>query len=235
MFSTYLWKRLSKKLTYFWAVLGSVLLQSRGLALFFHRCYQHLPSPNKTSTRMSAQYCNIIKAKSLGLFLISFMSWTHSTFFYEKYKNFPRDGTAGSLGPDSLYCDAVWAHGTRTTKASLSPNFKFVTTRETREGCGPCWLLKLRWMGTQWVQMKGVLPRLVRWAWFLFCLCCSSKPSTKYFFPHRTLFQFLCPHLPESWAGTVLGRLSLMCLWCRPEKNGLYSLTFILSYERQQS
>ncbi len=29
---------------------------------------------------------------------------------------------------------------------------------------GPCWLLKLRWMGTHRVQMKGVLPWLVRWA-----------------------------------------------------------------------
>ena len=27
-----------------------------------------------------------------------------------------------------------------------------------------CWLLKLRWMGTQRVQMKGVLPWLIRWA-----------------------------------------------------------------------
>ncbi len=30
-------------------------------------------------------------------------------------------------------------------------------TRETREGGGPCLLLKLRQMGTQRVQMKGVL------------------------------------------------------------------------------
>ncbi len=86
LFSTYLWKRLSKKLTYFWAVLGSVLLQSKGLALFFHRCYQHLPSPNKTFTQMSAKYCYIIKATSLGFFLILFMSWTHSTFLWKVQK-----------------------------------------------------------------------------------------------------------------------------------------------------
>ncbi len=35
---------------------------------------------------------------------------------------------------------------------------------ERLERGGPCWLLKLRWMGTQRVQMKGVLPWLVRWA-----------------------------------------------------------------------
>ncbi len=32
------------------------------------------------------------------------------------------------------------------------------------ENGGPCWLLKLRWMGNQRVQMKGVLTLLVRWA-----------------------------------------------------------------------
>jgi hypothetical protein len=32
---------------------------------------------------------------------------------------------------------------------------------------------------------------------FLFCLGCSYLPSTKYLFPHRTLFQFLCPHRPS--------------------------------------
>ncbi len=29
---------------------------------------------------------------------------------------------------------------------------------------------------------------------FLFCLSCSSRPGTKYFFPHRTLVQFICLH-----------------------------------------
>ena len=33
-----------------------------------------------------------------------------------------------------------------------------------RKRAGPCWLLKLREMGTQGVQMKGVLPCLARWA-----------------------------------------------------------------------
>jgi hypothetical protein len=57
--------------------------------------------------------------------------------------------------------------------------------------------------------MKGVLSFLgwfvghvVRYKMFLFCPCCSSRPSTKYFFPHRPLFRFLCPNRPTSWAGS---------------------------------
>ncbi len=56
---------------------------------------------------------------------------------------------------------------------------------ERPERGGPCWLLKLRQMGTYRVQMKGVLPWLVRWARrtstkdFLSCLGCTSQPSTK--------------------------------------------------------
>jgi hypothetical protein len=50
--------------------------------------------------------------------------------------------------------------------------------------------------------MKGVLSWLVRWVRlpierFLFCLGCFSRPSTKYYFPQRTLFQFICPNRPS--------------------------------------
>ncbi len=54
------------------------------------------------------------------------------------------------------------------------------------------------------------------------CLGCSSRPKTKYFFPHRTLFQFICPHSPSptklgTGQAAVLGRLSCsMCLWLPP-------------------
>jgi hypothetical protein len=41
-----------------------------------------------------------------------------------------------------------------------------------------------------------------RYKRFLFCLGCSNRPSTKYFFPPCTLFQFLCPHRPTSWPGS---------------------------------
>jgi hypothetical protein len=29
--------------------------------------------------------------------------------------------------------------------------------------------------------------------------------STKFIFPHRTLFQFMCPYRPEPWAGSRAG------------------------------
>ncbi len=37
------------------------------------------------------------------------------------------------------------------------------------------------------------------------CFGCSSRPSTKYFFPHRTQFQFICPQCPASWEGSRAG------------------------------
>ncbi len=60
-------------------------------------------------------------------------------------------------------------------------------------------------MGTQRVQKKDVSPYACRE--FLFCLCCCSRPSTKYFFPPRgrTLFQCLCPRRPASWADSRAG------------------------------
>ncbi len=67
--------------------------------------------------------------------------------------------------------------------------------------------------GPSLVGSLGLLCWLKR---FLFSLGCSSRPSKKYFFPHRTQFEFICPHHPASWAAVVLGRLSLsMCLWIR--------------------
>jgi hypothetical protein len=57
---------------------------------------------------------------------------------------------------------------------------------ERPERGGPCWLVKLSWMGTQRVQMKRVLPWLVRWVrhagprWLLSCLGCSGQLSTRY-------------------------------------------------------
>jgi hypothetical protein len=50
------------------------------------------------------------------------------------------------------------------------------------------------------------LPWLVRWA----CsICtrdfCSSQPSSRYFFSHRTLFQFFCPYGPTSCPGSRAG------------------------------
>ncbi len=50
----------------------------------------------------------------------------------------------------------------------------------------------------------------------LSCLGCSCRPSTKYFFPHRTLFQFICPYRPVSWADSRAGRLTVYVSGHRP-------------------
>jgi hypothetical protein len=47
--------------------------------------------------------------------------------------------------------------------------------------------------GPSLVSLLGLSRRYKR---FLFCLGCSSRPSTTYFFPYRTLFKFSCPHRP---------------------------------------
>ncbi len=39
---------------------------------------------------------------------------------------------------------------------------------------------------------------------------CSCGPSTKYIFPRRTLFKFLCSHRPASWAGSRAGSPGLL-------------------------
>jgi hypothetical protein len=59
-------------------------------------------------------------------------------------------------------------------------------------------------MGTQRVQMKGVLPWLVCWA---------CRAGTKDFYPTlaalvspaQNLFLFFCPHRPATWAGSRAG------------------------------
>ncbi len=75
---------------------------------------------------------------------------------------------------------------------------------ERPERGGPCWLLKLRKMGSLGAHMKVVLPWLVRCArrynGILSCLSCTSKPSTKYYFSHQTLFHFISPHHSAIWA-----------------------------------
>jgi hypothetical protein len=76
---------------------------------------------------------------------------------------------------------------------------------EKLEMVGPCWLLKLSQMGTQRVQMKGVFPLVgllgssCRYKRLLSCLGCPGL------FPHRTLYQLICPHRPATWAGTRAG------------------------------
>jgi hypothetical protein len=54
-------------------------------------------------------------------------------------------------------------------------------------------------------SLFGSLGLSWRYKSFSFRLGCSNQPSTKYFFPRRTLFQFLCPHQPAIWADSLAG------------------------------
>ncbi len=48
---------------------------------------------------------------------------------------------------------------------------------------------------------------------FLSCLSCFHQPSTKYFLPHRTLFQLMCPpHRLAIWAGSRAGQPFSECV-----------------------
>jgi hypothetical protein len=93
--------------------------------------------------------------------------------------------------------------------------------RETREGCPPpCWLLKLGQMGTQRVQMKGVVRWSCRASTRYFCSAlagCFSRPSTKTIFLTVHYSDSFDPISQQPGQAAVLGRLSLStCLWrCR--------------------
>ncbi len=101
-------------------------------------------------------------------------------------------------------------HGKKEMKLGLENRRWCLSCRGTREWWwnSTGWLLKLKWMGTQRVKMKGALPWLVRWAyrggtrdfvlpWLLW------SAWYKLLFSHLTLFQFPCPHHPGIWAGSL--------------------------------
>jgi hypothetical protein len=79
------------------------------------------------------------------------------------------------------------------------------------ESGGSCRLLKLRQIGSagsayeRVPSMVGSLGSSCRYKKFLSCLGQNcSRPTYKYFFPHRNLFHFISPHHPASWAvGTI--------------------------------
>ncbi len=103
---------------------------------------------------------------------------------------------------------------------------------ERLERGGPCWLLKLRWMGTQRVQLKGILPWLVRWACragtrdFFSALSALVSSMQNIFFPHHTLFKFLCSHRPAIWAGSRAGSpFSWYVFLCMPKSLSLACLS----------
>jgi hypothetical protein len=75
-------------------------------------------------------------------------------------------------------------------------------------------------MGAQRVQMKGVLPWLVRWACrastrdFCSALAALVGPVQKNFSPTVHYFNSFVPVAQQAGQAAMLGRLSLsMCLW----------------------
>ncbi len=89
-------------------------------------------------------------------------------------------------------------------------------------GC-PCWLLKLSWMETQRVQMKGLLPWLVRSARCAgtrdFCPALAALVGlVQKKFSHRTLLYFTSFVSIAQQAGQAVlpGRLSLNMCICVP-------------------
>ncbi len=110
-------------------------------------------------------------------------------------------------------CQIPWKERGYAKESLLIIYSRCPIPRQTKEGWLPCWLLKLRQMGTQQVQIKGFLPWLVR-------VRCNLHADTRGFWPalsalvgpSQTIFflkfQF-CPYRPASWAAVVQGRLSL--------------------------
>jgi hypothetical protein len=87
------------------------------------------------------------------------------------------------------------------------------------KGC-PGRLLKLRRMGTQRVQMIGVLPWLVRWAsctstkYFCYASAALVGPVQNILFLIEQFFNSFVPIAKRAGQAAVQGRLSLStCLW----------------------
>jgi hypothetical protein len=93
---------------------------------------------------------------------------------------------------------------------SYTPQPNSVSTRETRKRWPLLtvqnrakWRLKeYKWKGSFLDWFVGLVWRYKR---FLSCLGCSSRPCTKYFSPHHTLFLFICPYRQACWAGSPAG------------------------------
>jgi hypothetical protein len=109
----------------------------------------------------------------------------------------------------------------RTVEDRSSLYFLFkVITRETGEGWFPLTVetevngdsKRTNERGPSLVGSLGLSWQYKR---FLFCLGCSSRSSTKYFFPHRIhYFNYFFPIAQQAGQAAGLGRLSLsVCLW----------------------
>ncbi len=95
--------------------------------------------------------------------------------------------------PFPHWIDSVHLH----RAAALPWRFKALKAERPERG-SPCWLLKESQMGFG-VPMKGVLPWLVRAGTRG---CYPVLAALKYFFPHSTLFYFMCRHRLPTWAGS---------------------------------
>ncbi len=73
---------------------------------------------------------------------------------------------------------------------------------------------------TEWIYERTELQssNLKRPWQYVPCHGYSSQPSTKYHFSHRTLFHFIGPHHPATWAGSRAGSPVFVSLWRRPER-----------------
>ncbi len=76
--------------------------------------------------------------------------------------------------------------------------------RETREGW-PLLTLTVETEVNRDSKSTNERGLLCRYLTILSCLGCSTRPNTKYSFSHRTLFQFIFPQRPASWAGCRAG------------------------------
>ncbi len=107
---------------------------------------------------------------------------------------------------DKLF-PVIFYYGKRCVDNSDSePGAYYCSFRETRELLALSWLLKQRWIGAQRVQMKGVLPWLVRWTCrtgtrdFCPALAALVGPVENIYFLIIHYFNFFCPHRPASYA-----------------------------------
>jgi hypothetical protein len=65
------------------------------------------------------------------------------------------------------------------------------------------------------VLLAGALDSSCRYSRFFYCIGCSSQPSPKFVFPHRTLFHYISPHRSATLAGRRAGSPVSVSLWYR--------------------
>jgi hypothetical protein len=174
----------------------------------------------------------IFFSKSIGAFLIwrsggfLFVQLTYCTIYksallaYCKYKintNIPSTVAHFYLHTVFLLYEITCNSG-ELFPVGVYDKLELAKTREGREASSGCWnwgewgLKEYKWKGVSF--LVGSLGLSCRYKRFLFCLGCSSQPSTKYFFLHCILLQPLCPRKQQAAQSAVLGRPSIsMCLW----------------------